>query len=303
MVTTYDCDGNHSLNNLYLLREKWCPTFSKKNFSGGVLSLQRSESTNISIKRWLHATVNLCDFYNIFCGVVSEWREKENSENHKCFKGNVEMAFPWISLLKHTGFIYTIETYRLFEKEFIKGTSYDQDKLRSDTSDRVFRVSRATNLKIGKLQRSYQKMSQVFKNHSRGSLIKDPSGGLLLQVCYERFYNSICTITILIMNNVAHRYVIVAFSTLLQNGVPLCMNVSYGGSSSQGNVVPTLNLLSNSNPNDQSLRQSTIAAIGYCRSFYFDPRTAGGLTPMMFQSFIGQTPINGACNQSCNNDA
>ena len=57
------------------------------------------------------------------------------------------------------------------------------------------------------------------------------------------------------MNNVTHWYVIVAFLTLLQNDVPLCMNVTYGGSSSQGNVVPTLNLLSNSNPNDQSLCQ------------------------------------------------
>ncbi|KAJ8443243.1 hypothetical protein Cgig2_010138 [Carnegiea gigantea] len=86
------------------------------------------------------------------------------------------------------------------------------------------------------------------------------------------------------------------------NGVPLCMNVPSGGSSSQGNVVPTLNLLSNSNPNDPSLRQSTIAAVGYYLPFYFDPRTAGGLTPMICQSFIGQTPINGVCNQSCNND-
>ncbi|KAJ8439020.1 hypothetical protein Cgig2_028466 [Carnegiea gigantea] len=40
-----------------------------------------------------------------------------------------------------------------------------------------------------------------------------------------------------------------------QNGVPLCMNGPYGGSSSQDDVVPTLNLLSNSNPNDRSLRQ------------------------------------------------
>jgi len=102
---------------------------------------------------------------------------------------------------------------------------------------------------------------------SRGSLTKDPSGGLLLRVRYERFYNSFCIKTILIMINITHCYVIVAFSTLLQNGVPLCMNVPYGGSSYQGNVVPTLNLLSNSNPNDQSLRQmssfSYIVILGF----------------------------------------
>ena len=71
---------------------------------------------------------------------VSEWREKENGENHKCSKDNVEMAFPSISLLKHARSIYPMEAYRLFEKEFFKGASYDQEELHSDTSDRVFRV-------------------------------------------------------------------------------------------------------------------------------------------------------------------
>ncbi|KAJ8439022.1 hypothetical protein Cgig2_028468 [Carnegiea gigantea] len=49
--------------------------------------------------------------------------------------------------------------------------------------------------------------------------------------------------------------IIQAFSTLIHNGVPLCMNGPYGGSSSQDDVVPILNLLSNSNLNDRSLRQ------------------------------------------------
>ncbi|KAJ8437481.1 hypothetical protein Cgig2_002982 [Carnegiea gigantea] len=61
------------------------------------------------------------------------------------------------------------------------------------------------------------------------------------------------------------------------NGAPLCMNAHYAGPSSKGNV-------------------STIAAVGYCPPFYFDPRTIGALAPMMFQSFIGQTPIKGAYN-------
>ena len=90
---------------------------------------------------------------------------------------------------------------------------------------------------------------------SRGSLTRDASGGLLLQVRYERFYNSFCTITLSIMNNITHWYVTVAFSTRLQNGVPICMDVPYGGANPEGNVVSTLNMLSNSNSNDQTLRQ------------------------------------------------
>ena len=48
---------------------------------------------------------------------------------------------------------------------------------------------------------------------------------------------------------------------LFQNGSPFCVTVRYGGLSSQGNVEPTLNLLSNANPNDQRLHQ--VSSSGY----------------------------------------
>ena len=93
------------------------------------MSSQRRESTNHSIKRRLGVSTSLCDFYNIFCSVVSEWRENKNCENHKCSKGNVEMAFPLVTLLKRARSVCTIEAYRVFEKEFVKGISYGHDEL------------------------------------------------------------------------------------------------------------------------------------------------------------------------------
>ena len=39
-------------------------------FSGCVLSSQRSETTNRSLKRRLRATADLCDFYNVFCDYI-----------------------------------------------------------------------------------------------------------------------------------------------------------------------------------------------------------------------------------------
>ncbi|KAJ8440471.1 hypothetical protein Cgig2_013630 [Carnegiea gigantea] len=121
MMENYDCSNNHWLSNLYTLREKWCPTFSKEFFSGGVLSSQRSETANRSLKRRLHATVDFCDFYNIFYDVVSESRSKENGEDHRCSKGKVEMTFPSVNILKHAMSVYAVETFLMFEKEFIEG--------------------------------------------------------------------------------------------------------------------------------------------------------------------------------------
>ena len=77
MLLKYGCSGNGWLNNLYMIKEKWCPAFSKEYFSGGVLSSQRSESTNHSISHRLKATHGLSDFYNIFLDVISDWRSRE----------------------------------------------------------------------------------------------------------------------------------------------------------------------------------------------------------------------------------
>jgi len=140
MTEKYDCSNNHWLCNLYSLHEKWCPTFSKHYFSGGVLSLQRRETTNRSLKRRLQATTNLCNFYNIFCDVVSEWRSKENGEDYRCSKGNVEMTSPYINILKHAMFVYTVEAFLMFEKEFIDGAAYNYKAAESSCCALSFKV-------------------------------------------------------------------------------------------------------------------------------------------------------------------
>ncbi|KAJ8450757.1 hypothetical protein Cgig2_021229 [Carnegiea gigantea] len=122
------------------MREKWCPAFSKQFFSGSVLSSQRSETTNKSSKRRLWVTADLCDFYNIFYDVVSEWRSKDNGEDHRCSKGNVEMAFPSINILKHAMSVYTTEVFLMFEKEFIDGVAYNFKAIESSSSAMSFEV-------------------------------------------------------------------------------------------------------------------------------------------------------------------
>ncbi|KAI5672560.1 hypothetical protein M9H77_12924 [Catharanthus roseus] len=72
------------LDKLYNLREKWCLTFNKDFFSGRVLSSQRSETTNHVISRRLLKLTTLCDDYQIFDDVVSEWRNNANMEDFRC---------------------------------------------------------------------------------------------------------------------------------------------------------------------------------------------------------------------------
>ena len=92
------------------------------------------------MKRRLQATADLCDFYNIFCDVVSKWRSKENGEDHRCSKGNVEMAFTSINILKHAMSMYTVEAFLMFEKEFIDGVAYKCKGIESSSSVTSFEV-------------------------------------------------------------------------------------------------------------------------------------------------------------------
>ncbi|XP_019161018.1 PREDICTED: protein FAR1-RELATED SEQUENCE 5-like [Ipomoea nil] len=101
MVTKYNCHKNTWLEKLYDCREKWCPAFNKDYFSGGILSSQRSESTNHAISRRLSKTAGLCDFYSSFVSVISEWRSKENSEDFRCSQGVPAMMMDHVKLLSH----------------------------------------------------------------------------------------------------------------------------------------------------------------------------------------------------------
>ncbi|XP_019184503.1 PREDICTED: protein FAR1-RELATED SEQUENCE 5-like [Ipomoea nil] len=116
MVTTYKCHNNHWIEKLYGCREKWFPAFNKDYFSGGILSSQRSETTNHSISRRLSKTSGLCDFYNSFVGVISEWRSRENGEDVRCSQGVPTMVMDNVKILLHARKIYTIEIYYLFEE-------------------------------------------------------------------------------------------------------------------------------------------------------------------------------------------
>ncbi|KAJ8423422.1 hypothetical protein Cgig2_032672 [Carnegiea gigantea] len=113
------------------------PRFSKDYFFGGIMSSQRSETMNRSLKRRLRATADLCDFYNIFCDVVSEWRSEENGEDHRCSKGTAEMVFPSVNILKYALSVYTVEAFLMFENEFIDSASYNYKEVGSSSSDRV----------------------------------------------------------------------------------------------------------------------------------------------------------------------
>ena len=114
--------------------------FSKFYFSSSVLSSQRSETTNRSLKIKLHAIADLCDFYNAFYDVVFEWRSKENGKYYRCSKSKTKLIFLLIHLLNRVASVYTIKAVGLFEREFIDGVGYHYKEVESVSRNRRFEV-------------------------------------------------------------------------------------------------------------------------------------------------------------------
>ncbi|XP_021749705.1 protein FAR1-RELATED SEQUENCE 5-like [Chenopodium quinoa] len=119
MLTKYDCKNNSWINNLYNIRDMWCPAYCKDYFSGGILSSQRSETTNRSVSRRLHITHGLCEFYNSFIEVVDEWRSKESRNDYDSMTGNRHLVWADVGLLEHARNIYTIQVYIQFQDNFL----------------------------------------------------------------------------------------------------------------------------------------------------------------------------------------
>ncbi|XP_056685232.1 protein FAR1-RELATED SEQUENCE 5-like [Spinacia oleracea] len=119
-MTDYNCKTHKWIERLYDLKEKWCPAYNKEWFSGGILSSQRSETTNHSISRRLHKTNGLCDFYKCFLDVIDEWRSKENEGDYNSSTGNRYYACADNMLCLHARDVYTIAIYLIFEQRFIK---------------------------------------------------------------------------------------------------------------------------------------------------------------------------------------
>ncbi|KAK9704968.1 hypothetical protein RND81_07G023800 [Saponaria officinalis] len=126
LINEYKCGDNVWLKKLYYCKEKWCPAFSKEHFSGGILSSQRSETTNDSFSRRHCVTAGLCDFYSIFVDVVSEWRNKKINDDFRCLQGSQEMISNHVNILTHARDVYTIEIYHLFEEQFLKSMTLYQ---------------------------------------------------------------------------------------------------------------------------------------------------------------------------------
>ncbi|XP_021857698.2 protein FAR1-RELATED SEQUENCE 5-like [Spinacia oleracea] len=118
MVTKYKLKEHKWFIRIYKLRHKWATALSKDFFSAGILSSQRSESTNNAVGFRATKKTSLTEFYHIFQETIKRWRRTEDIDEFNTTKSIPTSHYPMTSLLKHAAQVYTHTLFRDFEEEF-----------------------------------------------------------------------------------------------------------------------------------------------------------------------------------------
>ncbi|XP_021764581.1 protein FAR1-RELATED SEQUENCE 5-like [Chenopodium quinoa] len=87
-------------------------------FSTGILSSQRSESTNHAIGFRASKATTLTEFYTIFKKTTNRWRSIEKYDEFTCIKSIAFTSLPLSGMLKHAAQVFTLSLFRNFEEEF-----------------------------------------------------------------------------------------------------------------------------------------------------------------------------------------
>ncbi|XP_021721531.1 protein FAR-RED IMPAIRED RESPONSE 1-like [Chenopodium quinoa] len=161
MVTKHNLQNDDWFNRLYSLKEKWCTTLSKDFFSAGILSSQRSESTNHAIGFNASKTTSLTEFFSIFQATVRRWRKDEEMDDFNCTKGIPKSDLCMSPLLIHASMVYTHTLFRDFEEEFKYAMASNVELLDPKENNITYRVY------INGISGSYHK---VWLNFSTGDI-------------------------------------------------------------------------------------------------------------------------------------
>ncbi|KAH6780052.1 hypothetical protein C2S52_011289 [Perilla frutescens var. hirtella] len=140
MINEYSLEDNSWFSHLYELREKWCTAYNKSYFFTGILSSQRSESTNSVIGFKASKATNLNEFYTIFKQTVQRWRRKEEVDEFECSRAIPGSRLSLLGIVKHTSEVYILSIFHDFEDEFLKSISLIVETVGEELEVRVHDV-------------------------------------------------------------------------------------------------------------------------------------------------------------------
>ncbi|KAF8016194.1 hypothetical protein BT93_H1645 [Corymbia citriodora subsp. variegata] len=130
MEKEWGTENNSWLRKLYGIRHKWSLAFGRDIFTCGILSSQKSESTNNVFQNIARKTSTLIEFVHYYEEQVKHMREIKSQYDYSC-RGKAKAAVPH-DILKHAASVYTRAIFKKFNDEFtqilsenISGSTFD----------------------------------------------------------------------------------------------------------------------------------------------------------------------------------
>ncbi|PKU77617.1 protein FAR1-RELATED SEQUENCE 5-like [Dendrobium catenatum] len=121
MISEGDLHSHQWLNDLYKIWERWSTAFNKDCFNLGILSTQRSESTNFVCHGISKATSSLTECFLGLEKLINSWRRNERDEFFRCSQTKIQPYMKRSPILKKAAKFYSRKLYSFFEEEFLNG--------------------------------------------------------------------------------------------------------------------------------------------------------------------------------------
>ncbi|KAI0507201.1 hypothetical protein KFK09_013323 [Dendrobium nobile] len=121
MLSEGNLQNNQWLNDLYKIKEKWSTAFNKDCFNLGILSTQRSESTNHVCHGYSKPTSTITECFLDLEKIMRIWRRNEQDEEFRCSQTDIVPYMKSSPVLKQAAKFYSRKLYAFFEEEFLHG--------------------------------------------------------------------------------------------------------------------------------------------------------------------------------------
>ncbi|XP_020592540.1 protein FAR1-RELATED SEQUENCE 5-like [Phalaenopsis equestris] len=121
MIEFGELESNVWLDEMYRIRHKWSTAFNKDIFGMGILSTQRSESTNNVCHGVSKPTSSLTDCFIGLENIMKSWRRSEKDEDFKCGQSVRTPMVKINPMLRQASSFYTRKLYSMFEQELLNG--------------------------------------------------------------------------------------------------------------------------------------------------------------------------------------
>ncbi|KAL6527188.1 hypothetical protein OROGR_016278 [Orobanche gracilis] len=128
MIDKYGLQDNQWLENIYLIREKWIPSYVRNNFCAGMSTTQRSESMNKFFKDFLNSSTPLSKFVTQYDKALDA---RYNKEREKIFKtmNSKPILRTLYPMEKEVSISYTRKLFRKFQDELVGSQMFIADKV------------------------------------------------------------------------------------------------------------------------------------------------------------------------------